>query len=42
MSVVGSDFEQLKRFNIDELRQVSSANAETKDTSSAIVVKEDE
>ena len=29
MSVVGSDFEKLKRFNLDELRQTSPAEVAT-------------
>lgn len=35
MSVVGSDFEQLKRYNIEELRQGPSAS-ETKVPVSAV------
>jgi hypothetical protein len=34
MSVVGSDFEQLKRFNIDELRAIpATTKAEAEDDS---------
>ncbi|KAL6709431.1 hypothetical protein ACN47E_001366 [Coniothyrium glycines] len=42
MSVVGPDFEQLKRFNIDELRQLPTTNTHLEDeVPPAIVVKED-
>lgn len=41
MSVVGPDFEKLKRYNIEELRQLAAPSEAPKPKTSVLIVEEE-